>query len=50
LDLARALCDQLGDVLGRPADAGSSSAAIDLARSKAATELCLDLLCGVMPS
>ncbi len=48
LDLARALCHQLGDVLGRHADANSSSSAIDLARSKAATELCLDLLCRVM--
>jgi triphosphatase len=48
LDLARALRDQLGDVLGCHADAGSSSSAIDLARSKAATDLCLDLLRCVM--
>jgi triphosphatase len=49
LDLARALHHQLGDVLGRPADADASSAsAIGLARSKAATDLCLDLLRCVM--
>jgi triphosphatase len=48
-NLARALSHDLGSVLGQDADASSSAAAVSLARSSAATGLCLNLLSCLVP-